>query len=134
MAVMNGTAVLVTVGGVDINLLTECSISLNREVMDTTNKESGGFKSGLPGLMSGSINFSSLHDESATYNLQELFAAWSLATPTASIKFTTEATGDFEFSASGIITSLEQNAGTEDNVTISGTMELTGAITYTVIS
>lgn len=134
MAVMNGTAVLVTVGGTEINLLTECSISLTTELRDITNKESGGWKQSLAGLRSGSINFSLLHDEDNTYGTQQLWSAFGLDTATASIKFTTEATGDYEFAASGFVTSLEMNAGTEDNVTTSGTIELDGEVTYTEIT
>lgn len=135
---MNGTAVLVTVGGEEINLLTECSISLTTELRDITNKTSGGFKQSLAGLRSGSVNFSSLHDEDEdstdVQKLQDLWTVWSTDTATASIKFTTEVTGDYEFSASGFITSLEINAGTEDNVTVSGTIELDSTITYTAIA
>lgn len=134
MAVMNGTAVLVTVGGTEINLLTECSISLSTELRDITNKESQGWKQSLAGLRSGSINFSLLHDEGNTYGTQELWSAFTSNTATASIKFTTEVSGDYEFAASGWITSLEMNAGTEDNVTTSGTIELDGTITYTAIT
>jgi len=131
---MNGTLIEVTVGGTAISLQTECSISLNGELRDITNKESGGWKSSLMGLRSGSINFSVLHDEGEDYNMQQLWSAWTSDTATASVKFTTGVTGDYEFTASGWFTSLEMNAGTEDNVTVSGTIELDGAITYTVIS
>ena len=133
MAVMNGTAVLVTVGGTEINLLTECSISLSTELRDITNKESQGWKQSLAGLRSGSINFSLLHDESNTYGTAELWSAFTSNTATASVKFTTEQSGEYEFAASGWVTSLEMNAGTEDNVTTSGTIELDGEITYTAI-
>ena len=134
MAVMNGTAVLVTVGGTEINLLTECSISLSTELRDITNKESAGWKQSLAGLRSGSINFSLLHDEDNTYGTAELWTAFTSNTAQASVKFTTEASGDYEFEAAGWVTSLEMNAGTEDNVTTSGTIELDSEITYTQIA
>lgn len=134
---MNGTAVLVTVGGQEINLQTECSISLNAELRDITNKASGGFKQSLVGLRSGSINFSSLHDETndgaAVVTLSELYTTWNTDTAIASVKFTTEQSGEYEFEAEGFLTSLEVNAGTEDNVTVSGTIELSGSITYTTV-
>jgi len=134
---MNGTAVLVTVGGQEINLQTECSISLNAELRDITNKASGGFKQSLVGLRSGSINFSSLHDEAAdaaaVVTLSELYTTWNTDTAIASVKFTTEQSGEYEFEAEGFLTSLEVNAGTEDNVTVSGTIELSGEITYTTV-
>lgn len=131
MAVMNGTLISVTISGTAISLQTECSISLNGELRDITNKTSGGWKQSLMGLRSGSINFSVLHDESDTgTNLQELWTAWTNSTALSAVKFTTGSTGDYEFEAAGWVTSLEMNAGTEDNVTVSGTIELDGEITY----
>ena len=134
MAVMNGTAVLVTIGGTEINLLTECSISLSTELRDITNKESSGWKQSLAGLRSGSINFSLLHDEANVFGTEQLWSAFTSNTAQASVKFTTEQQGDYEFDAAGWVTSLEMNAGTEDNVTTSGTIELDGEITYTAIA
>lgn len=134
MAVMNGTLISVTIGGTEVSLQTECSISLNGELRDITNKESGGFKQSLMGLRSGSLNFSVLHDEAEDYNLQQMFTAWSSDTAIDVVKFTTGTTGDYEFESDGWLTSLEMNAGTEDNVTVSGTIELDGAITYTAIT
>lgn len=131
--VMNGTLMTVTVGGVAIDMQTECSISLSMETRDITSKDSSGFRELLEGLRSGSVTFSALHAEDNTYNIDDLFTLWSTRA-SATVNFTTANTGDKEFSATAYLTSFEQSAGTEDNVTISGTFELTGAITYTVIS
>ena len=79
------------------------------------------------------MTFSALHAEDNTYNIDDLFTLYS-GRSSATITFTTSNVGDKEFSASAYLTSFEQSAGTEDNVTISGTFELTGAITYTVIA
>jgi hypothetical protein len=89
-------------------------------------------------MKSGSINFSALHDETESgtgANMQTLFTHWtnSANVALAGVKFTTGTTGDHEFESDGFLTSLEMNAGTEDNVTISGTIELNGAITYAEI-
>lgn len=139
MAVLNGTLMQVEINGEILDLQTECSISLNMELRDVTNKTSGGYKQSLPGLKSGSINFSALHDETETAsgaNMQTLFTHWlnSGGAALAGVKFTTGDTGDYEFESDGFISSMEMSAGTEDNVTISGTIELDGGITYTVIS
>ncbi len=137
MAVLNGTLMQVEIAGSTLDLQTECSISLNMELRDVTNKTSGGYKSSLPGLKSGSINFSALHDETETgSNMQTLFTNWvnSGGAALAGVKFTTGDTGDYEFESDGFISSMEMSAGTEDNVTISGTIELDGAITYTAIT
>jgi len=131
--VMNGTLMTVTVGGTAIDMQTECSISLSMETRDITSKDSSGFRELLEGLRSGSVTFSALHAEDNTYNIDDLFTLWNTRA-SATVNFTTANTGDKEFSATAYLTSFEQSAGTEDNVTISGTFELTGAITYTVIS
>jgi len=131
--VMNGTLMTVTVGGTAIDMQTECSISLSMETRDITSKDSSGFRELLEGLRSGSVTFSALHAEDNTYNIDDLFTLWNTRA-SATVNFTTANTGDKEFSATAYLTSFEQSAGTEDNVTISGTFELTGAITYTVIA
>ena len=131
--VMNGTLMTVTVGGTAIDMQTECSISLSMETRDITSKDSSGFRELLEGLRSGSVTFSALHAEDNTYNIDDLFTLWNTRA-SATVNFTTANTGDKEFSATAYLTSFEQSAGTEDNVTISGTFELTGAITYTLIS
>lgn len=131
--VMNGTLMTVTVGGTAIDMQTECSISLSMETRDITSKDSSGFRELLEGLRSGSVTFSALHAEDNTYNIDDLFTLWNTRA-SATVNFTTANTGDKEFSATAYLTSFEQSAGTEDNVTISGTFELTGAITYTAIS
>lgn len=131
---MNGTLIQVEVGGTGINLQTECSISLSREVADISTKDStNNYKEVIPRQKSGSISFSILHDEAATYNAQDLWTLFDNGTE-STVTFTTGTTGDYEFSAAAYLSSLEMNAGTEDNVTLSGTFELTGDITYTAIT
>lgn len=133
MAVMNGTLMAVKVGGSIINLQTECSISLSREVSDVSTKDStNNYKEVIPRQKSGSISFSILHDEDATYNAQDLWTIFDNGTE-SEVTFTTGTTGDYEFTADAFLSSLEMNAGTEDNVTVSGTFELTGDITYTAV-
>lgn len=134
MAVMNGTLMSVTVGSSSINLQTECSISLSREMSDVSTKDStNNYKEVIPRQKSGSVSFSILHDEGATYNLQQLWDLYDDGTESV-IKFTTGTVGDFEFTSDAYLSSLEMNAGTEDNVTVSGTFELTGDITYVAIT
>ena len=59
--------------------------------------------------------------------------AWS-GRSTLTVKFSTEVTGDRYWEASAYVTSLEVNAGMEDNVTYSATFELTGTITYGTVA
>tara|TARA_R110000744_G_scaffold155567_1_gene270922 strand:+ start:8224 stop:8652 length:429 start_codon:yes stop_codon:yes gene_type:complete len=133
--VMNGTLMTVKFGASSaaaLNLQTECSISLSMDTRDITTKGSGGYRELLGGLRSGSITFSALHDLDETNGLSELVAVWQdTAAPGACVvEFTTGVTGDDYYSAAAILTSLDQSAGTEDNVTLSGTFELTGTVTF----
>lgn len=131
---MNGTLIAITVGGTEISLQTEASVSLSVDMADITTKEDDGWKKQIPRMRSGSISFSVLHDEGEDYNLQQMWSAYTGSTAVTNIKFTTGVTGDYEFAGSGWFTSLEMSSGVEDNVTVSGTIEFDGAVTYTAIT
>lgn len=139
MAVMNGS--LMQVKFIDgftgspsavIGLQTDCSISLSMDTRDITTKASSGWRNVLGGTRSGTLTFSALHDMTQTNGLAELMACHNDATlpGQCTVLFTTGVTADDQFQADAILTSIDVSSGTEDNVTISGTFELTGAITF----
>lgn len=130
---MNGTLIGVYSGSTLISHATEGSISLNLDTRDATTKDSSGTRDLLEGVKSGTISVSALYADDATYGVDELMTAWS-GRSTLTIKFSTEVTGDSYWSASAYVTSLEVNAGMEDNATYSATFELTGAITYASVA
>lgn len=127
--IMNGTLLGVYSASTLIAHATEGSISLNLDTRDATTKDSSGTRDLLEGIKSGTISVSALYAEDAAYGVDDLMTAWS-GRSTLVIKFSTEVTGDHFWSASAYVTSLEVNAGMEDNVSYSATFELTGAITY----
>ena len=127
--IMNGTLLGVYSASTLIAHATEGSISLNLDTRDATTKDSSGTRDLLEGIKSGTISVSALYAEDAAYGVDDLMTAWS-GRSTLEIKFSTEVTGDHYWSASAYVTSLEVNAGMEDNVSYSATFELTGAITY----
>lgn len=127
--IMNGTLLGVYSASTLIAHATEGSISLNLDTRDATTKDSSGTRDLLEGIKSGTISVSALYAEDAAYGVDDLMTAWS-GRSTLAIKFSTEVTGDHFWSASAYVTSLEVNAGMEDNVSYSATFELTGAITY----
>lgn len=135
MAIFNGTELGVYMDSTLIAAATDCSLSLNVETIDITTKDSAGFRELLGGVRSGSISVSGLVDylDASNKDVNDLWTAWEARTA-VTVKFSkaTEVTGDLSFSASAIITSLEQSGGTEDTATYSATFELTGAITDTV--
>ena len=119
-----------------IDLITECSLSLSMDTRDITTKSSGGYRELLGGLRSGSITFTALFREDATNGFTELLASFTAAAEggRCHVLFTTDNAGDVEYDAEAILTSLDVSAGTEDNATMTGTFELSGAITSTTIA
>lgn len=130
---MNGTLLGVYSASTLIAHATEGSISLSMDTRDATSKDSSGTRDLLEATKSGTISVSALYAEDAAYGVQELMTAWSARTA-LTVKFSTEVSGDYYWSASAYVTSLEVNAGMEDNVSYSATFELTGAITYDQVS
>jgi TP901-1 family phage major tail protein len=126
MAIYNGTAQLLKLGasGTEQTLiqLTNCSMSVNADLFDTTSKESGGWKSVMPGLRDVSYSGEGLADfaTSDNYTLAEIFAAYNSRT-LLSVKFTN---GVNTFSQSGYIASFEISGPMEDVATY--TIEVTG--------
>lgn len=142
--ILNASSIRFFTGTVDgthvvVANVTECSISLSTETRDISTKTSGGWREILPAMKSASINVSGYFAEDATNGFNTLvdyqiagtkvFATFSNVGSGA-----TPNVGDEEFDVAGYITSIEQTAGFEDNVTWSLTMELTGAVVREIIA
>ena len=142
--IINASSIRVFLGTTDdsevvVDHVTECSISLNTDIRDITTKTSGGWREILPALKSASLSLSGLFAEDATNNFNQL-VDHQIAGDKLYVIFTntgagsTANAGDEQFDVSGYITSLEQTAGTEDNVTFSMTLEITGTVVREVIA
>lgn len=122
-----------------VDHVTECSISLSTDIRDITTKTSGGWREILPALKSASLSLSGWFAEDATNNFNQL-VDHQIAGNKLYVLFTNTGAGssanagDEQFDVSGYITSLEQTAGTEDNVTFSMTLEITGTVVREVIA
>jgi TP901-1 family phage major tail protein len=133
MAIYNGTAQLLKLGtsGSEETLiqLTNCTMSVNADLFETTSKESGGWKSVMPGLRDVSYSGEGLADfaAGANYTLTEIFAAYNSRT-LLSVKFTN---GTNTFSQSGYIASFEVSGPMEDVATY--TIEVTGTGVLTLV-
>jgi len=142
--IINASSIRVFLGTTDdsevvVDHVTECSISLNTDIRDITTKTSGGWREILPSLKSASLSLSGLFAEDATNNFNQL-VDHQIAGNLLYVVFTNTGSGssanagDEQFDVSGYITSLEQTAGTEDNVTFSMTLEITGTVVREVIA
>jgi predicted secreted protein len=142
--IINASSIRVFLGTTDdsevvVDHVTECSISLSTDIRDITTKTSGGWREILPALKSASLSLSGLFAEDATNNFNQL-VDHQIAGEKLYVVFTNTGAGaaanagDEQFDVSGYITSLEQTAGTEDNVTFSMTLEITGTVVREVIA
>jgi predicted secreted protein len=142
--ILNASSVRFFTGTVDgthvvVANVTECSISVTTDVRDITTKTSAGWREILPALKSATISVSGYFAEDATNGFNALID-YQLAGTKVFATFSnvgsgaTPNTGDEEFDVAGYITSMEQSAGFEDNVTWSLTMDLTGAVVRETIS
>jgi len=134
-AIMNATDVLIqfsTDGATydEVGRMTNASLSISMETRDTSNKDSAGFRE----LLSGQRSWSLAGDGLVVYSLtgadgySDLFGYWNNRT-NLYIKFGSVSGGEKNYSGRGFITSLDQEAGVEDNATFSFSLEGTGALT-----
>jgi len=134
-SIMNATDVLIqfSTDGVtysEVGRCTSASLSLSMETRDTSNKDSAGWKELLEGQKSWSLSGDGL----VTYNIASADGysdLWGYLTGRTKlyVKFGSTTTDEKYYSGQGFLTSLDQEAGMEDNVTYSFSFEGTAALT-----
>lgn len=133
-AIMNATDVLIqfSTDGTTfdkVGRMTNSSLSISMETRDTSNKDSAGFRE----LLSGQRSWSLAGDGLVVYSLtsadgfSDLFGYWTART-LLDIRFGSVTAGEKRYSGKGFITSLDQEAGVEDNATFSFSFEGTGTL------
>ena len=134
-SIMNATDVVIqfsTDGSTysTVGRCTSASLSVSMETRDTSNKNSAGWRELLEAQKSWSLSGDGL----LTYNLASgdgYSDLWVYVTGRTKIyvKFGSTDTDEKYYSGQGFLTSLDQEAGMEDNVTHSFSFEGTGALT-----
>jgi predicted secreted protein len=124
---MNGTDLLIYVGGVAVGHSTSSSININADMIDATTKGSAGWKDVLPGLKDWSMDVEGLVDYGQVEGFSECFANVANGTQIVA-KFGTEVTGDVRYTGNAYVSSLSQSAPMEDVVTYSFTLTGDGAL------
>ena len=135
--VINGTLCVLKTGvdaasATPFAFSTSASISLSMDTRDISNKGSAGWKQLLEAQMSWSASVEGLYaiqdaGGSAVKNYDEMYDLLISRTPTY-LTLTTAVTGDYSYSGEVYITSLEQSAPMEDNMTFSASFEGTGIL------
>lgn len=73
MAKLNGTSMLVIVGGVTLAGTKSFTLNINVDLPDATTKDSSGWAENIHGLRSWSVDFDGLFDPTLTYNAEEIY-------------------------------------------------------------
>jgi len=126
--IINGTDLLVYVGGTAITHSTSASISFSMETRDASTKDSDGYREILEGQRSFTIEAEAMTALDAAEGFEDLFAAW-VARDILTIKFATADSDDQFYQGAGYCTSLSMDSGVEDSSTFSATFEMTGTVT-----
>lgn len=132
MGILNGTLAKIQVGGVTVAHLTSNSLTFDHSTRDASTKDSAGWKESLEGQKSFSGSAEGFFDEDAVYGYEQLFDSFA-AREQVSVTWTTDVTGDTEYSGECYITSLEKTDGLEESSTFSVSLEGTGAITKATV-
>ncbi len=142
MAIFNGTDLILKVsptsGGTEQKLMhsQNVSLSMNVDTIDISTKDSAGFRDLLGGQKSFSLSADGLMDFNSAgtdTEVDELFdQMFGRTAVTFVFGFDSPATGEYSYSGSGFITSLEISGATEDAPTYSVSIEGTGALVQTV--
>ena len=128
MAVKNGTDLTIYVDGVAVGHAKNASISMNDALIDVTTKGSGGWEESLHGLRSFAISGDSLMDLTDSEGAVE-FTAMITARETATVRFTTNTSGEEYWTGTILAESVDISAPTEDAVGYSYSFKGTGALT-----
>tara|TARA_B100000519_G_C14160450_1_gene399024 strand:- start:55 stop:489 length:435 start_codon:yes stop_codon:yes gene_type:complete len=143
MAIFNGTDLILKVspsdGGTAVKLMhsQNVSLSMNVDTIDISTKDSSGNRELLAGQKSFSLSADGLMDFAGVAGdtePDEIFTQMmtNRTSVTFAFGFTSPATGEYSYSGSGIVTSMEMTGGTEDAPTYSVNIEGTGLLTQTV--
>lgn len=128
MAIETGTSLVLSIAGNAVALCTSASITIDRNMLDVSTKASSGNGEYIYGQLTASIDFEGLVDFSDTTDgVQAVFTAANNKTQVAWTLYS----GTTGWSGNGLISSVSTDATVEDVVTYSGTITVTGAITFT---
>jgi len=118
----------ITVDGTEIDNLQNVSFEANVDNRDVTTKDSSGNREILPTTFSGTMSGEIVVALDAAYGVEELYDALAAKSEVTVVK-TTGVSGDVQWSSAGYFSSVSIESPTQDNVTASFTVELTGETT-----
>lgn len=140
MAKINGTSFLIVVDGGAIAHSTSASISIDMDTVDVSSKDSAGVQELIAGQRSATVDFEALVDfgaqgltdagGTAMKGLDDLFTVFNNRSAINWQLSTGSFDGSPKFTGSGLITSLSMDAPMEDVTTFSGSIAVTGVVSF----
>jgi len=124
MAILNGTLIKLYDGSTPIAKLTSSDMNLESEMLDVTNKDSGGDKEVMPGNRSYSFSAELFNDPAETYNLEDLVTKYQAGTA-ITMKLSSEVTGQKKFTGTVYINNISLSTPQGQASTV--TVEFTGS-------
>lgn len=138
-SIMNATDVVIQFSTDDttystVGRCTSASLSTSMETRDSSNKDSAGWRELLEGQRSWSLSGDGLvsYNISGKSGFNDLFGYVNGRT-NLYVKFGSTTTDEKYYSGQGYLTSLDQEAGMEDNTSYSFSFEGTGVLTETAV-
>lgn len=130
MAVVNGTLVMFTMDGHPMGAAKSCTLNMNVDTPDASNKDSAGWAGAIAGLRSWDISFDGLYDPSGTYNFEYLYDEVVSRSITTVVEIANiDGTGGGEvYRGTAILNSLSLSAEMEAPATYSGSAKGTGVL------
>ena len=130
MAVVNGTLVMFTMDGHPMGAAKSCTLNINVDTPDASNKDSAGYSASIAGQISWDGSFDGLYDPSGTYNFEYLYDEVVSRSITTVVEIANiDGTGGGEvYRGTAILNSLSLTADMEQPATYSGTFKGTGRI------
>jgi predicted secreted protein len=135
MALINGTNLVLKIGGVPILKATTASLEISVDMPDATTKDSAGWAEFFAGVRSWTVSSDGLVDYASSANVEtDELVTMLINRSTVAITFTTGASGDAQLAGNAYVTSISQTADMESPAGFSVTLQGTGALTQTTIA
>lgn len=135
MALINGTNLVIKVGGVPILKATTASLELSVDMPDATTKDSAGWAEFFAGVRSWTLSSDGLIDYATSANVEtDELVAMLIARSTVSVSFGTSTSGDMLLSGNAYVSSISQTADMESPSGFSVSFQGTGALTQSTVS
>ena len=132
--VVNGTNLLVYVGGTAIAGSKTCKLTLSHDGRDTSTKDDSGYKTGAEGMRSWSVSCDGMVAFDASNYAPDDMSNLIINRTKVYLKFGGVTSGQYYWQGYAYLKSFDIDAGTEDSVTYSASFDGTGTVSQAMVT